>query len=370
MANQKEDYGIQEIWTPPNGVEPEVDIVAVHGLGGRAVGSWTSKQSNVCWLNHPNFLPKYIKNARVLVWGYNASLSSLVGEQPSKDRIHHHAQTLVANLAADRRLSGTAEKPIVFLCHSLGGIIVKRALSYAQTRTGHKVAHDYSIFTCTYAILFFGTPHNGSSKATWVNYMKKLGSSVTPRTLGMSKSDLVSALECESETLQNITDYFVPIMRNFRVFFFWEQEQTNFKVLGRDYIVAQDSAAPVHDDTERAGIAADHRGMVKFETPTSQGFRMVMDALSRYCEEAPLAIRQRHASAAHTLALERHREATEALGRSFQTSGGVYRPPFRAGSSGLESFTVVDRSGTFRSITGRGEENKGESPFPADKDRT
>jgi hypothetical protein len=47
----------------------------------------------------------YINNARILVWGYNASFSSLTDHIPSKNRIHHHARTLVANLAADRQVS-------------------------------------------------------------------------------------------------------------------------------------------------------------------------------------------------------------------------------------------------------------------------
>ncbi len=193
----------------------------------------------------------------------------------------------------------------------------------------------------------------GSSKATWMNYIKKLGSAMTPQTLGgMKKSDLVSALETESETLQNITDYFVPMMRQFCIFFFWEQEQTNLKLLGRDYIVVQESAAPVYDDTERAGIAADHRSMVKFEDPSSQGFRMVIEALSRYCEDAPAVIHQRRASAARALELERHRMMAETLG-SFRMGEGATPPaPARVQSSGLSSLTIVDRSNTFRSISG------------------
>lgn len=162
--------------------------------------------------------------------------------------------------------------------------------------------------------------------------MKRLGSAVTPQTLGsMSKSALLSALEHESETLQNITDYFVPLMRNFRIFFLWEQEQTGLKLLGRDYVVPQESAAPVHDDTERAGIAADHRRMVKFESPSSQGFRMVMDALSRYCEEAPPAILRRRAGAVQVLGMERQREAAETFDRAFQV-----RPPHVSYSSSAE----------------------------------
>jgi hypothetical protein len=82
-----------------------VSIVAVHGLNGDALKTWTTLETGICWLNDPQSLPKYVKNARVLVWGYNASFSSLMGDRPSKDRIHHHAHTLLANLAADRRAS-------------------------------------------------------------------------------------------------------------------------------------------------------------------------------------------------------------------------------------------------------------------------
>lgn len=319
----------------------------------------------MCWLHHENFLPKYINNARVLVWGYNASFSTLVSDKkPSKDRIHHHAQTLVAQLYADRKvgrdggvndspascltdmytLPNTAQlerrvdKPIVFLCHSLGGIIVKRvsrsrrtvlgqrassfsyqhprqALSYSTSRTSAKIAHIHSISTCTYGILFFGTPHHGSSKARLLGTLQKLGSIALPQKLsgGHFESDLVSALEEESETLQNVTDYFVPLMKNFQIYFFWEQEKTDL-VYTKDYIVDQESAAPSFDDTERSGIAADHSGMVKFDSNTSQGFRSVVAALDRYCEDAATVIRRRWDNAMQTQAEERRREAVEMFG--------------------------------------------------------
>ena len=79
-------------------------IVAVHGLNGDGRRTWTAKNSGVCWLEDVDFLPRYIKNARVLSWNYNASFSSVTGEKPSKNHIHHHAQTLVAHLSADRRV--------------------------------------------------------------------------------------------------------------------------------------------------------------------------------------------------------------------------------------------------------------------------
>lgn len=116
-----------------------------------------------------------------------------------------------------------------------------------------------------------------------------------------SRSDLVTALQAESETLQNISDFFVPIMKNFAISFFWEQRKTDLKFLGKDYIVPSDSAAPIYDDTERAGIDADHSGLVKFESPTSPGFQMVMNTIMRYCAEAAGMMRQRHGHSHYAL---------------------------------------------------------------------
>lgn len=103
-------------------------------------------------------------------------------------------------------------------------------------------------------------------------------------------------------------------MKNYCIYFFWEQEKTALKY-GRDYIVTEASAAPVFDDTERAGIAADHSRMVKFDSNQSSGFRVVAAALDRYCEEAPDAIRDRYATMEHELLQMRQRDAVERLRR-------------------------------------------------------
>jgi hypothetical protein len=125
--------------------------------------------------------------------------------------------------------------------------------------------------------------------------------------------DLVSALKTESETLQNITDHFMPMMKRFCVHFFWEQDKTDLKY-SREYIVASESAAPTLPDTERAGIPANHSNMVKFGRPTAPGFRMVVAALRKYTDEAPGLIPQRLAGSARLFAQEREQEALERIG--------------------------------------------------------
>ena len=179
-----------------------------------------------------------------------------------------------------------------------------------MSRTAAKIAHLHSIYTCTYGILFFGTPHSGSNKAYLLSSLQKLTSLTVPKKILDSNSSLAQALEEDSEVLQNITDQFTPLMQRFHIYFFWEQERTDLKYT-KDYIVEEKSAAPLFDDTERSGIAADHRNMVKFEGRDSPGFRTLMAALKRYAQDAPDTIRMRIFETNSMLKTQDWRKATE-----------------------------------------------------------
>lgn len=195
----------------------------------------------------------------------------------------------------------------------------EQALAYAESRP--RLAHVHSIYICTFAILFFGTPHHGSNKANLLGSLQKMASLTIPKTVVEFESGLVNALEKESEILQNITDQFAPLMPNFRVFFFWEQEMTNLKYR-RDYIVDETSAAPILDDTERCGIGADHQRMCKFQSPNDQGYRTAVAALRRYAREAPNVIQRRYQRAANLHRDEKLVEAAELLGAVQTTVSG------------------------------------------------
>lgn len=121
-------YEITEVYSDPDAV---VDIVLVHGLNGHPRMTWTSppskkSKSEVFWPT--DLLPATLKSAkaRILVYGYNADVYTF-GGSASSDMIHQHAQTLLANLSAERKLEERAEVPIIWVAHSLGGILVKRA---------------------------------------------------------------------------------------------------------------------------------------------------------------------------------------------------------------------------------------------------
>ncbi|KAI9745755.1 MAG: hypothetical protein M1835_002582, partial [Candelina submexicana] len=99
----KEPYGIHELYSCE---DPLIDIVAIHGLNGHPLKSWTTTKHEQdsppqSWLSDPELLPRALKQARILTWGYNANVTFLLGAT-SSDRILNHAQTLIAQLEADR----------------------------------------------------------------------------------------------------------------------------------------------------------------------------------------------------------------------------------------------------------------------------
>jgi hypothetical protein len=110
-----------------------------------------------------------------------------------------------------------------------------KALAYSASRTAKNIEHLHSIFVSTYAVMFLGTPHNGSNKANLAMIGQRMVDAIMPSKIWDTDHQLLSALEEGSETLQNITDQFAPLMRYFCIYFFWEQEKTDLKVK-KDYV--------------------------------------------------------------------------------------------------------------------------------------
>jgi len=283
----------------------------VHGLDENMIEAWTDPATKILWLR--DLLPESLNIARVLTFGYSANSTSFYGGK-SADRIQQHAQTLVADIQADRSLEGCLNRPLIFVCHGLGGILVKKALSYSSTRTSKHVEHLYSVFVSTYGILFFGTPHHGAETGAWA------ATAQNDESLGLvpsqKETQLLTAVQKDSETLQAINDHFSSLMKQFHVFFLWEEFESHIQNR-KGYVVDEFSAAPIIDNTERAGIAASHAQMVRFSDRSASSYRTVIEALRRYCRYAPPVIFRRWQQAAESLSRAWSNEAFELAGTAF-----------------------------------------------------
>ena len=220
------------------------------------------------WLKDLNLLPSNLKQARILTYGYNANVTAMFGKT-SSDRILQHAHTLVAQLVADREVSlagkvvsamGTKLEQTVGRCdpttHNLclpltwwhccetcktkravqePKIDCPQAMAYSAGRTSKSIQHLHSIYVSTFGILFLGTPHDGGNKAKLASTSRRMIGALVPSMIVDTEGQLLDAMREGSEVLQNITDMFVPLMKDFHIYFFWEQEKTNMGVT-QDYV--------------------------------------------------------------------------------------------------------------------------------------
>jgi hypothetical protein len=272
--------------------------VALHGLYEDDVETWTDPQTGTLWLR--DLFPHEKYNVRVLTYGYKAESLSTPG-QGTTDRLLAYANSFVAELCAERELSNSHDRPIIFICHGFGGILVKRALVLSSTSKAKNVEHRRSIYISTYAIIFMGTPHAGMSKNAIL--IPQHGNRIGP---GQFMLNLLP----RSEMLQDITDQFAPLMNRFSVYYFWEQVETRAGAF-IGYIVDAESAAPAINVVDRCGIMATHSGMAKFKSRGDNGYQVVLGALARCIKAAPELVRVRWIHDQQILAEERWNEADE-----------------------------------------------------------
>ncbi|RYP49449.1 hypothetical protein DL768_004859 [Monosporascus sp. mg162] len=282
-------YETTAVYTHP---DAKVDIVLVHGLNGDPEKTWTAK-NGVFW--PADLLPTSLRDARanILVYGYNADVySKKHGSHPSDNFIYLHAQTLVTSLTHYRKDEQTAHNPIIWVCHSLGGILTKRALLYSNDLKASQHEDYRSIYVSTYGIVFLGTPHTGSDMAAWGTVLQAMSDAVVPKSFFQSESVLLKTLKRDNETLQNINNHFLDIYQRFKILMAHENHKTDLKGT-RMLVVDANSAGPQLPGVTYYAIEATHSGMCKFESKNAPGYRTIVTAIRDWVGEAPDVIATR-----------------------------------------------------------------------------
>lgn len=126
------------------------DVVFIHGILGNEIDTWTN-ESGEFW---PNWLADDFQNLNVYSYGYESSVSELQGAASMC------LTELAINFGSRLQAEGVGTRPIYFICHSLGGIIVKSLLRRCREINGFK-----KIRSRTTSIVFISTPHIGSKLA-------------------------------------------------------------------------------------------------------------------------------------------------------------------------------------------------------------
>lgn len=262
--SKTEDFDFLEL---APGTDPIVDIVAIHGLQGHREKTWMVDDGTM-WLRH--FLPTDLCNARVLTYGYDADTHS--PECVSTQTMRRHADGFAKALSRKRE---DPRRPIIFIAHDLGGIILKWALVICHNQGLESKCDLRDILIATHAILFFGTPHFGTD-VTLLDAVNRLASVYMETTDAVLRN-----LRSHSSELEDVQSLYVEASAKISSIFFSGEYMT------RGLNVPYHSAVITGDHNATTIVLhADHSNMVRFAARNSNNYQTILHYLKVYVDNA------------------------------------------------------------------------------------
>ena len=145
---------------------PDIDIIFLHGIRGGAFITWRFEGSlqrgkaqgnldhSICWPTA--WLAPEFPSSRIISAEYAAPASGWEGESlPLYATANHLAEKLVA--------AGVGNRPVVFICHSMGGLIAKEIIGRGSMKDAGPALQKIS--SSTIGAVFYSVPHAGSPLA-------------------------------------------------------------------------------------------------------------------------------------------------------------------------------------------------------------
>jgi len=193
-----------------------VDVVFVHGLLGGVFYTWRQQDRNssrdmddnqvseedysYCWPR--DWLQEDSGHVRVIGCDFDSYLSQWGGSCPRqsfKQSLEERSEDMLAALQA----AGVGQRPVVFVGHSMGGLIIKKMLVTAQ---GSQDETRRQLGENTKGVVFYSTPHRGSKMADLNSIVKYF----------FSPSVEVQELEADSPTLLELNSCFKTYVEKFK----------------------------------------------------------------------------------------------------------------------------------------------------------
>jgi hypothetical protein len=158
----------------PLSPERGLDVVFVHGLGGDPLKTWRSRDEEAS--SWPHWLADDFRGA-IGVWSLGYATASPLQKKSLKVPfigktdpeagvampLPRRAVTALERLA----LEGIGQRPVCFITHSLGGLLVKSILRRAEE--ARDTPEWRQVVENCRGVVFLATPHQGSILADWVN---------------------------------------------------------------------------------------------------------------------------------------------------------------------------------------------------------
>ncbi|KAI9764473.1 MAG: hypothetical protein M1840_008399 [Geoglossum simile] len=216
------------------------------------------------------YLAPDIPQARIWTYGYNADVIGGLFQANNRNGISQHGRDLEVRLERDIE----DEKPIVFVAHSLGGIIVKDAI-HRSKRCRER----------TKLIIFLGTPHRGSMYAGW----GQIAANLARVALQDANKKILETLEVNSEVLDNIHENFKNLVFKGGMKIHSFQEAKGIAgIKGLDGKVVDDFSSKLDLPRELEtveSIDANHMQMARYCSKDEHGYRAISGVLKSFVRQ-------------------------------------------------------------------------------------
>ena len=288
--------GIRTLYAPEYGTKPDIDIVFVPGLGAEPERSWQSTKGDFNWIKDKDGLARDFPKARLLLFQYE---SAWAGGLRVKQFIQNIAFTLCMAIRSCREQRSNT--PLVLVGHSMGGLVIAKAIINASSRRDQFPA----MFECISGCVFFGTPFGGAEAASTASMLATLGAKLDKAT----SSKLLDMMKPDDEGLREMKNEFMALAnpakgQRIELFCFYENHPTNFAeqaglpaIFGiaipkkiAEFVTRNSATLP---GISEAGLASNHRNLVKFDSPKDSIYQLVRDQLKVVIHGAPLVAKNR-----------------------------------------------------------------------------
>ncbi|KAK4445791.1 hypothetical protein QBC34DRAFT_412670 [Podospora aff. communis PSN243] len=264
--------GLHIVYTPPGPVK--ANIVFIHGLGGTSHATWSkNRDADLFWPRV--FLPQErdINSARILTFGYNAEVK---GRSSSNVKsVLDFAKDLLYDLKYSKDENtedlNIGSVPLVFVAHSMGGLIVKEAYMQGQFDPEYE-----RIVKAVSAILFMSTPHRGTDLAETLNRILQVSFVSAPR-------QYIDDLVKNSSTVQKINEQFRHLAPRLSIVSFYETQPTSMGPAGpRIMVLEKDSSVLGYPGEVSKPLDADHHTVCKFDGTDDPNYITVRNYLKSH----------------------------------------------------------------------------------------
>ncbi|KAH6896505.1 heterokaryon incompatibility protein-domain-containing protein [Thelonectria olida] len=253
---------------PPSPINGEqgpvkVDIIVVQGL--------SAKRSTIAkTVALEELLPEFFNDARTIYADRGCSAPNLFSASTADivDWVYYFLKGLLQL----RQTNDEANRPILFLGYSFGGILVKQLLLQAQAQKQFR-----SIYRNTAGVVFLGTPHQGTAADTYGQTLWEMAKclDITPI---VPEHRLQDALHINAPILQQLTVEFKSAFKGPVISFY----ATNTNAGIAEY----QSTLLGADDEEHIPLSTNHEGLFRFVGKHNPIARQISEGIDRLRQKA------------------------------------------------------------------------------------